>query len=202
MSEVKIDRTYYPSSDQMSLENCSKFVPDSLYDLLNWIIDEKDYTNVRRCQDGEKDNLQVISICHNLIAQWRQLPTPVTLGLAVAMHHEFGSRTLIDHLHSLGFCISYDELRRFLTSIAADQISRCRDIYLPHGITHIQDAAIDNFVQNEDTLDGRSTTHALAAVLFKWGTSQQQDCVSLPRVKERSLSEVSSYNPDNDALQR
>jgi hypothetical protein len=209
MSEVKMDRVSYVNSEQLSLDHCSAFVPDLLYDFINWTIDEKAYTDVRRCnkEDAGKDNLGVISICHSLIAQKSRLPTPVTLGLAAVIHHEYGSRMLIEQLHSLGFCISYDELRRFLTSIAADQISRSKDIYIPHGITHVQDhgmvdAAIDNFDQNEDTLDGRSTTHALAAVLFKRGNSQQQDSSNIPRVKERALADVPSYDPDSDVLQR
>jgi hypothetical protein len=44
--------------------------------------------------------------------------TPFHLGLAVQLYHEFGSRGLVDNLNSHGFCASYSEVRRFLTSVA------------------------------------------------------------------------------------
>ena len=44
--------------------------------------------------------------------------TPFHLGLAIQLHHEFGSRRLVDNLNSHGFCASYSEVRRFLTRVA------------------------------------------------------------------------------------
>ena len=57
--------------------------------------------------------------------------------------------------------MSYDEVRRFLTSVAKDELSSS-EVCIPRGIrsfddsdlTTIVDSAIDNFDQNEDTLDG------------------------------------------------
>ncbi|ROK35793.1 hypothetical protein DPX16_17536 [Anabarilius grahami] len=68
----------------------------------------------------------------------------------------------------MGHCVSYTEVRHSLTSVAADQISRTESgVYIPTGLTGVAehgivDAAIDNFDQNEDTLDGKHTTHAMA----------------------------------------
>ena len=52
----------------------------------------------------------------------------------------------------MGHSVSYEEVRQFLTSVAADQISRNQGIYILHGIsiTSVQDhgivdAVIDNF---------------------------------------------------------
>ena len=51
------------------------------------------------------------------------------------------------------------------------------------------DAAIDNFYQNEDTLDGKTNTHsmaAIAAVLYqRWGTLNDDE--SIPRTGEKAL---------------
>lgn len=98
------------------------------------------------------------------------------LGLALQVHHEFGSKHLIDMLHQLGHCMSYDEARRFVTSVAVDQTAS-EDIYIPKILQNIHcideypivDAAIDNFDQNEARLDGKFTTHAMAGVLFYRG---------------------------------
>ena len=82
---------------------------------------------------------------------------------------------LVDVLHNLGLCVSYDEVRWFTTSIAKDQISQAGDVYVPPGIQSVDlanadtfvDAAIDNFNQNEETLDGKTITHSMAAVLYQ-----------------------------------
>jgi len=42
----------------------------------------------------------------------------ITLDLSLQINHEFGSKNLIDLPHSLGQCMSYDEFRSFLTSVA------------------------------------------------------------------------------------
>lgn len=83
------------------------------------------------------------------------------------IHHEFGSKTLIDELNAMGHCACYTQVRCFLTSVAADQVSRTDSgVYIPTGLTGVSehgivDAAIDNFDQNEDTQDGKHTTHSV-----------------------------------------
>ena len=76
------------------------------------------------------------------------------------MHHKFGSLHLIETIHGLGYSIPYDEVR-------------CYDgIYLPRGIAKYEkddlisviDAAVDNFHQIEETIDGLAITHCMAAV--------------------------------------
>lgn len=79
-------------------------------------------------------------------------------------------KKLVDHLHALGYSVCYDEVWRFLISAALDQ--KEGDLFVPRGTEsggdHVMvDAAIDNFDQNEQTLVGKSTTHAMAAVLYK-----------------------------------
>ena len=82
----------------------------------------------------------------------RHIRTTITVGL-ILIHHEFGSKTLIDELSAIGRCVSCTKVRHFLTSVAADQISRTeRGVYIPTGLTggaehRIVDAAI-NFDQN------------------------------------------------------
>lgn len=53
----------------------------------------------------------------------------------------------------LSHCVSYNEVRQFLTSVSAGQITRSGDIS-DRGMIH---AAIDNFDQNEETFDGKQT---------------------------------------------
>jgi hypothetical protein len=102
----------------------------------------------------------------------------------------------------LGHSISYDEVRRFLTSAALDQQSQ--DIYIPRGLRSPQDdviqidAAIDNFDQNEEKLDGKSTTHAMAAVIYKRNIVQPLPEPPIPRVKQKTIR----HDINEDILQR
>lgn len=92
---------------------------------------------------------------------------PITLGLAIMIHHEFGSKALIKELNAVGHCVSYNEVRQFLTSVSADQIKRNEGTYIPTGLSGMIYAAIDNFDQSEETLDGKQTTHAMATVIYR-----------------------------------
>ena len=129
--------------------------------------------------------------------------------MAIELHHDFGSKQLVENLNTLGHCVSYNEVRRFLTSAAVDLGNQVRNFLLPRGLENVRsedgspvmDSAIDNFDQNEETLDGKSTTHALAGVLFLRGAGD----VVVPEIKrgeKKSLSGTEFLDLDNDTLQR
>jgi len=94
--------------------------------------------------------------------------------------------------------VSYDEVRRFLTSVAKDELSSS-EVCIPRGIrsfddsdlTTIVDSAIDNFDQNEDTLDGKSLTHSMAIVLYQ-RTAAPEDIKGIPRTSSKAL-DASEY---------
>ena len=90
------------------------------------------------------------------------------------MYHEFGSRHLVDTLNSHGFCVSYTEVRRFLTSIANNEIEKIKNnSYIPNGITLINSGGYlvqegaDNIDLNTETIDGKDTFHSMAKVVFQ-----------------------------------
>ena len=58
--------------------------------------------------------MRVLAICHNMISLVCRIHNPIPFGLGVKLHHDHGSRELIDDLSSLGHSISYDEVRRLL----------------------------------------------------------------------------------------
>lgn len=87
----------YPSSDDIaSLEKNSDFVPESLRLFLRTIFSDK------------KAERKIATIGQAIVqaARPRILVEPLQIGLAVQMHHHFGSKFLIDCLNSLGFCSS------------------------------------------------------------------------------------------------
>ncbi|KAF3859803.1 hypothetical protein F7725_000058 [Dissostichus mawsoni] len=122
------------------------------------------------------------------------------------IHHEFGSKALVNELNALGHCVSYNEVRQFLTTVSADEITRNKEIYIPTGLSGILDhgmidAAIDNFDQNEETLDGKHTTHSMATVIYRRGqtTTEPQ---RLARIPQKTLSALNNYDVDGEELHR
>jgi hypothetical protein len=204
MADIHASREHYLPSADISKKKCADFVPNVLYDFISWLVDDNSYKNVSSCStESVKTSVSTVSICHDIIGQCRNILTPVTLGLGVYIHHEFGSKKLVEELHAMGHCVSYDEVRRFLTSAALDQQSQ--DVYVPKGLRTavdpdfaMVDAAIDNFDQNEETLDGKLTTHALAAVVYQRCLPSPQKQSGITRVNQKSLKDVSI----TDDLQR
>ena len=109
----------------------------------------------------------------------------------------------------MGHCVSYDELRRFITSAAehiyGEQIITPSGAVIPPDIATRADGgqlivgAGDNWDHNERTPDGKNTTHAMTTILVSPMVSNQ---VSYPRIKVSSsrtlkkqpdLSEVLPY---------
>ena len=113
MEQVEHDRHLYVSSDRLSRLQCSKYVPNILYDFMNWCVDSSAHRDYQTCDDDPslKDNLCVIAICHDLIAQCCHIHTPITLGLSILIHHEFGSKTLINELSAMGHCASVTKIK-------------------------------------------------------------------------------------------
>ena len=75
-------------------------------------------------------------------------------------------------------------------------------MFVPSGIERgdnrvMVDAAIDKFGQIEQTLVGKSTTHVMAAVLYKRCLIDPSRC-HVPQAKEKSLSAVDALLIDDD----
>ena len=83
-------------------------------------------------------------------------------------------------------------LRHFLTSVGINEIRASKEIYTPQGLFAFKDggpmidAAIDNFDQNEGTLDGKSTTHAIAMVIYQ-RCDKKVSLNPIPRCSQRAL---------------
>lgn len=174
----------YDPSGNINLSAAKAFVPNPLYDFIAWCTSKKDFDGAvtyDSVTDLSKTDFKVLAICHNLISLGCKIGTPITFSLGVRMHHEHGSRDLIDDLNSSGHSISYDEVRKFVTSIAEDQLSSQAGMYVPKDLSSFEpgnvhttlDAAIDSFDRNEETVDGKNTTHAMAIVVYQRKTNHQ-----------------------------
>ena len=195
ISNLSFMTDFYPSSGDLNIENCLEFVPTPLIEFITLCTSEKAFNKGAFNAQIRKEDIDIktLAICHNIIGHSQNIATPISFGLGIQLHHKFGSRQLIDTLHGLGYTIPYDEVRRFLTSAAAED--HCHDsTYIPRGMTKYEaddvnsiiDAAIDNFDQNEETLDGLSTTHCMAGVLYQ-RKLPMRDTTGIPRLHEKTL---------------
>ncbi len=94
-------REFYPSTNELVMEEAINFVPESLR-LLKLLF------------SGTNANVKVASMGQAITqaTRPRSLLAPLQLGLGVQLHYQFGSRFLIDSLHEHGFCSSYAEVKK------------------------------------------------------------------------------------------
>ena len=165
----------YPKPSDTSLCSSSTILPQHLKDFVLWLIDEKAHDSVgSNYQPTEDTQRRCLAIAECIVFNGSKIITPLHLGLGVHLHHEFGSRKLIEILSHHGFCIAYDELRRFLTSAAKSEEETLHDgVFIPNGIVPLHEGGSlihegdDNIDINTETIDGKNTLHSMARVVFQ-----------------------------------
>ena len=100
-----------------------------------------------------------------------RVKTPKHVGLAMSVRHMTGSKTIINILNRMGHCSLYEEVEAVDTSLAMEVAAKSSlfGVVTPSNIlpgVFIQ-AAADNNDINEETLDGKHTTHATAVALYQ-----------------------------------
>jgi hypothetical protein len=187
----KIKGEYY-SPVEVTLEGQRKYVDPLLYKAICWLIDQ----NLFKEAGDVPTDARYLSIACDITTLSTGIMSPKHLGLAVYLHHTFGSRNLIDLLYCIGSCISYTELRTFLTSAAlhVDRQQRTNNVFIPpelipvHSGGRIIFGAADNWDHNEHTIDGKRTTHAMTSILLQPTLDIARDHEQrIQRATERSL---------------
>ena len=146
---MPVNKNCYPSTDEILA--AEDYVPQSILLLLRNIFSKKD------------SNLQVQSIGQAIVQAARPRLTiqPLQIGLAVQLHHMFGSRFLIETLNSMGFCSSYPEVQRFESSAVVARNQETSDLL---DQTHFLQFVADNVDHNTDTIDGNNTFHGMGII--------------------------------------
>ena len=84
---------------------------------------------------------------------------PLQVGLGVQLHHHYASRFLINTLHKLGFCCSYNEVYQFEQNAVLSYGTNIRN----YSLQFIQFVA-DNVDHNIKSLDGNDTFHGTGMI--------------------------------------
>ena len=91
----------------------------------------------------------------------RVLTTPLQFGLAVQLHHKYSSKLLIDTLHALGYCSSYNAVRNFEYCAAVDKTNTILQF---DPTSQCLRFAADNVDHNISTLRGHDTFHEMGQI--------------------------------------
>ena len=126
---------------------------------------------------------KVLTISQDIIhsASNTRVKLPKQIGLAMAVHHLTGSEVLITLLNCMGHCSSYSEVQEVDTSLAVEVTAMAEQFgtVMPSNISpgpFIQFAADNNDLE-EETLDGKNTTHTTTTMVVY---QQKQSGPELP----------------------
>ena len=139
----------YPDITSLSMDDAVTLLPDSMKIFLDGVL------------TGKNTLTKLASLGQAIMqaARPRIFTLPLQLGLAVQMHHHFGSRFLNDTLHKMGFAASYDEVKKYECSAASSHFL-IPDIPENHFIQF----SADNVDHNTRTLDGLNTFHGMGMI--------------------------------------
>ena len=163
-------------SQIISNEHVESLIPDSLYMFMRWLLeDDSDRSPIsakkEKCLRPDIHRL-ILSLSQDLIfACNRNILPPKHIGIDVTVKHLTGCVELIRILNRFGHSISYDKVinleKGFVQQVLEDNESD--DMAIPTNISpgKFVQAAADNLDFNEETLDGKHTTHTTTLVLYQ-----------------------------------
>ena len=164
------------SVSDISLDSGRRLLPDSLYSFLSWMVSDNDVSPERIaipvCNNPD-DHRRVLMIGQDMVhtAMHSRVKTPKHIGLAVTVHHLTGSKQIVTLLNKMGNCSSYDDVEVINTGLAGEIKAKADEVgvIIPSNISRgvfVQFAA-DNNDLNEETPDGKQTTHATTIVAYQ-----------------------------------
>jgi hypothetical protein len=164
--------------NDLSLASSKAILPKSLYWLMRWVIttdkfnSESELLQAEPCQNIS-DERKIPMVGQDVVhcASRSRVKLPKHVSLAVSVRHLTGSKQLITLLNRMGHCSSYEDVEVIDTGLANEVLAmsegnRC---VIPSNISPgvFMHAAADNNDINEETLDGKNTTHATTHVVYQ-----------------------------------
>ena len=120
----------YPAPNEIGKQSAHGQLPPKLLTMIMWLMDSDAYASKESDYNPTGDmKRKSTSIAECILFASKNALTTQHIGIAMQLHSDFVSQGLIDTLQACGFCISYDDLRRLLTSAAEEE-----GVYIPTGI--------------------------------------------------------------------
>lgn len=197
-----------PNISDFSLTKSKSLIPDKLYWLLRWIITNSDKEGEGDLSSPEcsssSDERRVVMLAQDIIhcATHACTNMPKHAALGITIHHMTRSKLLITILNRMGHCVSYDNVQVMDTSLAKEIIAKSDlfGVVVPSNIRPgiFVQVAGDNNDMNEETLDGKLTTHATTMVLYqrgKFGPAPMRTVCADHTKRARSLKSTGMCQP-------
>ena len=126
-----------------------------------------------------------------------EYPTQHSVGFAI--HQSTRSKKVIDIMHALGLSVDYNHILRLETLLPGSVLERIAEDgqYIPPFLQRNKFPffAIDNSDFNEDTPDGKQTTHATATAVYQRVDNDFESAPIVPiKTSNRSLQEIPETN--------
>ena len=168
-----------------SFKECKELVPQTLRTLINMImegpnIEKQSCTNTRKRNIADNiAQLIMFNYSKNMspkenvaVRHFSDRETPLSIYLSLMLHAHTRKREVIDKLHKLGLCISYD---RLLTITAAVSNAVCAQ-YIEEGVVcplNLQKelflvGAVDNIDHNTSSMTSKDSFHGTAISLIQF----------------------------------
>ena len=167
----------YPTPEQMS--KASSIVPPSLQRFLSAFFSGTRSDNEMRANVIGQN---LVKLRHP-----RQGVSPYGLGLAIQLDHRFRSKWLINKMHNLGYCESYDEVHRYKYSVLQDIANRQTGNVVNNednddSCNVVEQDVIDNVDLRLQSVTGSRELHLLGHIGVR--SHPQNNTVSpIPRIK-------------------
>ena len=104
--------------------------------------------------------------------------TPLPLYVALSIHAKTRSRELIETLHSLGLCVSYDRVLSVSTDLGNSVVRRYQQegVVCPSNLRHnvFTTSAVDNIDHNPSSTTAHDSFHGTGISMFQHMTPESQ----------------------------
>ena len=172
---------HYPLKEELCLENAPKYLPESSKCFFKNLFVGKD--TPRKIAGIGQSILQAVCPRSSL--------APLQLGLSILVYHHYRSEYLLNTLHGLGFCSSYDEIQMFEGNCALVNAAA----YLLGDLSggHVMMVA-DNVDHNTRTLDGKNTFHGMGMIAAITPHRSIDRLIPRKKVFLLDISEAASIN--------
>ena len=188
--------------------NCqAESVPASLVSLVNMILYgpniETQASNSSKAQAGLTIS-QLLQYNSHLrrhgdvvrVRRNKNRETPVSLYIGLSIHAKTRSRDLIDIMHDLGLCVSYDRVLAISTDIGNAVCSRYQEeqVVCPPNPRHdlFTLAAFDNIDHNPSSTTAHDSFHGTGISLFQHATSEApgaaRECIVIEKTETNTKS--------------
>ena len=190
-------------TNNLTKSSARSIVPDKLYMFLRWLVTKESSVDFVTPQcSSSVDEMRVMVLAQDMVyvMSHGKIRTPKHISLAMSVRHISGSKQVINLLHRAGNSVSYDDCECIDTSMANEILANTQDgVTVPSNITpgtFVQLGADNNDI-NEETLNGKSTTHSTTMVVYQrcsFGPIPPRTTKMDHRVRKRSMQPTDCFS--------